>query len=101
MGHVLTRGCTELRNGNKQLRTMAQVIEIKTVRGMEMMFRGKIGNQVFQVRITSSFGSTEKRKKEENCIFWKIFSLRKEHQSRFYYYLCTVFRERGGVLGTF
>ena len=29
---------------------MAQVIEIKTVRGMEMMFRGKIGNQVFQVR---------------------------------------------------
>ena len=29
---------------------MAQVIEIKTVRGAEMMFRGKIGNQVFQVR---------------------------------------------------
>ena len=29
---------------------MAQVIEIKTVRGAEIMFRGKLGDQVFQVR---------------------------------------------------
>ena len=29
---------------------MAQVIEIKTVRGAEIMLRGKLGNQVFQVR---------------------------------------------------
>ena len=29
---------------------MAQVIEIKTVRGAEMMLRGKLGNQVFQVK---------------------------------------------------
>ena len=41
--------------------------------------------------ITSLFGSTEKRKKEENIIFWKNFSHRKEHQSRFSYYLCSRF----------
>ena len=29
---------------------MAQVSEIKTVRGTEMMLRGKLGDQVFQVR---------------------------------------------------
>ena len=29
---------------------MAQVIEIKTVRGAEMMLRGKLGNQIFQVK---------------------------------------------------
>ena len=29
---------------------MAQVVEIKTVRGAEMMLRGKLGDQVFQVR---------------------------------------------------
>ena len=29
---------------------MAQVIEIKTVRGAEIMLHGKLGNQVFQVR---------------------------------------------------
>ena len=29
---------------------MAEVIEIKTARGVEMMLRGKLGNQVFQVR---------------------------------------------------
>ncbi len=28
---------------------MAQVIEIKTVRGAEMMLRGKFGNLIFQV----------------------------------------------------
>ena len=34
----------------KKLRTMAQVIEIMTNSGAEMMLRGKLGNQVFQVR---------------------------------------------------
>ncbi len=29
---------------------MAQVIEIKTVRGAEMMLRGKLGNRIFQVK---------------------------------------------------
>ena len=29
---------------------MAQIVEIKTVRGAEMMLRGKLGDQVFQVR---------------------------------------------------
>ena len=29
---------------------MAQVIEVKTARGAGMMLRGKLGNQVFQVR---------------------------------------------------
>ena len=29
---------------------MAQVIEVKTARGTGMMLRGKLGNQVFQIR---------------------------------------------------
>ena len=29
---------------------MAQIVEIKTARGVGMMLRGKLGNQVFQVR---------------------------------------------------
>ena len=29
---------------------MAQVIEINTVRGAEMMLRGKLGNRIFQVK---------------------------------------------------
>ena len=29
---------------------MAQIVEIKTVRGAEMMLRGKLGNRIFQVK---------------------------------------------------
>ena len=29
---------------------MAQIVEIKTVRGAEMMLRGKLGNRIFQIR---------------------------------------------------
>ena len=46
---------------------MAQVIEIKTVRGAEMMLRGKLGNQIFQVFLIRP----KLPKIKEN--FWNIF----------------------------
>ena len=49
---------------------MAQVIEIKTVRGAEMMLRGKLGNRIFQVflirpKLPQNYW---KRKIVDNCL---------------------------------
>ena len=42
---------------------MAQVIEIMTNSGAEMMLRGKLGNQVFQVRNGKQIVELSKRKR--------------------------------------
>ena len=44
---------------------MAQVIEIMTKSGAEMMLRGKLGNQVFQVRNGKQIVELSKRKNKK------------------------------------